>query len=38
MDKLNVDETEIQVLQIEEEDDISLTDMVIKSSNHNRKL
>lgn len=30
MGKLNVDGTEVQVLQIEEEDYISLTDMVRK--------
>ena len=33
MGKLNVDGTEIQVLQIEEDDDISLTDMVRKINN-----
>ena len=31
MGKLNVDGTEVQVLQIEEEDYISLTDMVRKN-------
>lgn len=30
MGKLNVDGTEIQVLQIEEDDYISLTDMVMR--------
>ncbi len=33
MGKLNVDGTEIQVLQIEEDDYISLTDMVRKIDN-----
>ena len=33
MGKLNVDGTEIQVLQIEEDDNISLTDMVRKIDN-----
>ena len=33
MEKLNVDGTEIQVLQIEEDDYISLTDMVRKIDN-----
>lgn len=33
MGKLNVDRTEIQVLQIEEDDYISLTDMVRKIDN-----
>lgn len=33
MGKLNVDGTEVQVLQIEEDDYISLTDMVRKIDN-----
>ena len=34
MGKLNVDGTEIQVLQIEEDDYISLTDMPVKYGKH----
>lgn len=38
MGKLNIDGTEIQVLQIEEDDYISLTDMVRKIDNGDRLL